>query len=123
MNDKFPGLPDYTGPTSGVFFAVHHEGLCERSSNVMKRVDYILSKKPAHEQSIRLANLMYLGVVGENYLAQRASLDADYQAKRLYADYQAKRAALDAELLVYVRSVNPACAWDEKIGGLSFIGV
>ena len=100
MNDKFPGLPDYTGPVSGMFFAVHHSVMCEHSDNILKRVRYIRSDKPIREQSVRLANLMYLGVVGETY--------------------QAKLAPLYAELLVYVRTVNPDCAWDESVGGLRF---
>ena len=62
-----------------------------------------------------------------DYQAKRAPLLADYDAKRapLYADYRAKRAplladygakcdALDAEVLAYIRSVMPDCAWEAK---------
>ena len=112
MNELFPGRPDYTGPTSGVFFAVHHSVLAEPSDNIMERVEYITSNKPKKEIAIRLHNLMYLGQVGEDYEAKRAPLDADYQAKHasLDADYEAKRAPLDADVLTYVLQHIPDCA-------------
>ena len=60
-----------------------------------------------------------------DYVAKRAPLDADYYAnldalyvdyvaKRapLYADYVANRAALDTEILIYIRSQIPDCAWN-----------
>ena len=74
--------------------------------------------------------------------AQLAALDADYKAKRdaldahrrakcdaldaqlaadhrakcdaLDADYEAKLAVLDAEILVYIKSNMPDCAWNGK---------
>jgi len=51
-----------------------------------------------------------------DYAAKRDALYADYEAKRaaLYADWQAKRASLDAEVLAYIRSVMPDCAWNGK---------
>ena len=51
-----------------------------------------------------------------DWQAKRAPLYADYEAKRaaLYADWQAKRASLDAEVLAYIRSVMPDCAWNGK---------
>ena len=55
-----------------------------------------------------------LDALDADYWAKRDALDADYRAKRdaLYADYWAKRDALDAEVLAYVRSVVPDCAWN-----------
>ena len=51
-----------------------------------------------------------------DYEAKRAPLDADYEAKRapLYADYKAKHAPLDAEILAYIKSNIPDCAWNGK---------
>ena len=61
----------------------------------------------------------------EDYWAKRASLTEDYRAKldalyadykakldALYADYEAKRAPLDADILAYIRSHIPDCAWN-----------
>ena len=50
--------------------------------------------------------------------AKRAPLYADYRAKRdaLYADdYEAKCDALYAEILVYIKSNIPDCAWNGKM--------
>jgi len=62
-----------------------------------------------------------------DYKAQRAALDADYEAKRvpldadykakrvpLDADYEAKHVSLDAEILAYIKSNIPDCAWNGK---------
>jgi hypothetical protein len=48
------------------------------------------------------------------YRAKRALLHADYAVKRalLCADYAAKRAPLYAEILAYIKSNIPDCAWD-----------
>jgi len=130
-NILFPGRPDYTGPTTGVFFAVHHDRICEHSYDIMNRVRYIKKYKAKNEIEIRLHNLMYLGgceaaakraQLDADYLAKCAQLDADYDAEceALYADYEAKCAPLDAEILAYVRQHIPDCAWDEKEGELRF---
>ena len=49
-----------------------------------------------------------------DYKAKLAPLYADYKAKRapLYADYVAARAPLDAEILAYIKTEIPDCAWD-----------
>ena len=51
-----------------------------------------------------------------DYVAKCAPLDADYGAKRttLYVDYKAKRTTLDAEILAYIKSNIPDCAWNGK---------
>ena len=125
INTLFPGRPDYTGPTSGLFGFLHHDKLCESSHNVMERVAYVRREKPQNEVAIRLNNMIYLG--GCPAVAKHAPLDADYKAKRaplyadyeaklapLYADYKAKRAAWDAEILAYIKQHIPDCAWDGK---------
>ena len=106
-NTLFPGHRnvhgefDYRGPTSGWFSLLHHADnlLVEWSNNVMERVQYIVSDKPANEQAIRLRHIVFLGDRGADYYNKRASLDADYYAKLapLYADYEAKRASLGAD--------------------------
>ena len=52
----------------------------------------------------------------DDYRAKCAPLDADYEAKRapLDADYRAQRDALDAEILAYIKSNIPDCAWNGK---------
>ena len=133
-NTLFPGRPNYTGPTTGWFALLHHDTLFEQSHNVNERLDYVRHNKPKNEVALRLHNMVYLGAVADvcakraplsadwrakrapfdaDYQAKRAPLDADYQAKYapLDADYQAKCAPLDAEVLAYVRSVVPDCAW------------
>lgn len=92
QNTMFPGRPNYTGPISGVFGFVHHQQLCEPSHDIMERVAYIKSEKPNHEIGIRLHNLIYLGG----------------------CEATAKRAQLDADILVYIKTYIPDCAWNGK---------
>ena len=117
-NTLFPGRPDYIGPKSGTFGLLHHEVLCESSHDVMERVDYIKKHKPKNEVAVRLHNLIYLGgcEAATDYEAKRGPLYADYEAKcdALYADYDAKRAPLYAEILAYIKSNIPDCAWNGK---------
>ena len=109
-NTLFPGHRngrgkfDYRGPTSGWFSLLHHaDNLVDWSDNVMERIQYIISDKPASEQAIRLRHIVFLGDRGTDYYAKlaslRASLRADYEAKLalLDADYEAKLAPLLAD--------------------------
>ena len=107
-NILFPGRPNYTGPTTGVFGLLHHDILVESSHDVAERVAYVKANKPANEIATRLHNLIYLGdceaavkriLLWDDYEAKRAPLRADYEAKRdaLLTDYEAKHAALDAD--------------------------
>ena len=52
-NTRFPGLPDYTGPDSGIFYGVHHEIPYEYSHSIKERLDYIDNHKPEHERATR----------------------------------------------------------------------
>ena len=124
-NTLFPGRYNYTGPIKGWFGFLHHEQLCEKSHDVNERIDYVKLHKPDNEVAIRLHNMIYLGgckamakcaPLDAYYENQRAVLYADYKAKRapLYADYKAKRAVLYAEILVYIKSNMPDCAWNGK---------
>jgi hypothetical protein len=70
-----------------------------------KRADYNAKRAPLlADYNAKRAPLL------ADYNAKRAPLDADYNAKRapLRADYD----ALDAEVLAYILSVMPDCAWD-----------
>ena len=144
MNNKFPGLPDYVGPSKGYFAFVHHESLVEYSADIHERIDYIKKAKPTHEQEVRLSHLLYLGKAGsdyakklkpltddyakklkrldDDYWAERKPLDDDYakEFKRLDDDYVEERKPLDAEILTYVRTLIPDCKWDEKSRELIF---
>lgn len=119
INTMFPGRPDYTGPTMGVFGLLHHDSLFERSHNVMERVNYVRIYKPVNERAIRLYNMIYLGSccaaekhdrIKADYRAKCNPLAADYRAKNdrikadyrarheiLYADYRAKREILNVD--------------------------
>ena len=120
-NTLFPGHRnghgefDYRGPTSGWFSLLHHaDDLVEWSDNVMERVRYIVSDKPAREQAIRLRHIVFLGDRGIDYKAKCAPLYADYKAKcaPLYADYKAKCAPLYAEILTYIKPLIGGFAWN-----------
>lgn len=113
-NTLFPGRPNYTGPTKGWFGFLHHEQLCEQSHDVNKRIHYVKREKPKNEVAIRLHNMIYLG--GCEAMAKLDALYAAYLAKHdaLYATYTVKRDALDAEILAYIKSNIPDCAWNGK---------
>ena len=100
MNILFPGLPNYTGPVTGWFSLLHHSWeLVERSDDdVMERIRYIKSNKPAHEQEIRLRHIVYLGQRGDDYEVKRAALDTAYEAEygKLYSAYSVKHDTLYA---------------------------
>ena len=144
-NTLFPGHRngrgefDYRGPTSGWFSLLHHaDNLVDWSDNVMERIQYIISDKPASEQAIRLRHIVFLGDRGidywakldaldanyaakyaplyADYRAKCAPLDADYVAKRdaLYADYAAKCAPLDAKIIDYIKPLIDGFAWNGK---------
>ena len=101
MNTLFPGRRSYKGPTTGFFGLLHHDQLFESSHDVMERVAYVKAKKPKHEVAIRLHNMIYLGECPA--AAKCAPLDADYDAKRT---------PLYAEILTYIQSKIPDCAWN-----------
>ena len=92
VNVLFPGRPDYTGPTTGIFGLLHHEELAESSHDVMERVAYVKANKPANEVAIRLHNMIYLG---------------DCPAAH-------RRAPLYAEIVAYIKTHIPDCAWNGK---------
>jgi hypothetical protein len=85
-NVIFPGRPDYTGPTSGPFGAVHHDTLCEESHDINERLAYIDRKKPPHEIPIRRWNMIYLG--GCPAVAARKALLDQYDAANKLLDDQ-----------------------------------
>ena len=86
-NTLFPGRDNYIGPMSGWFGLLHHATLFEHSSYVHERVEYIRIYKPKHEIAIRLHNMIYLG--------DCVLLDDD-------------------EILAYIKSHIPDCAWNGK---------
>lgn len=119
LNTLFPGHRngrgefDYQGPTSGWFSLLHHgDDLVEWSDNVMKRVQYIVSHKPADEQALRLRHIVYLGEIGADYNAKHESLYAGSAYDLLCA--KAKRAPLDAEIIDYIKPLIDGFAWNGK---------
>ena len=90
MNTRYPGKPDYTGPTEGLFTLLHHEGpLLEWSDDVMKRVKYINEQKPEYERAIRLRHIVFFpeNLWGEKL--QKADAEwqkADAEWRKAYAE-------------------------------------
>ena len=63
MNARRPGLADYIGPQSGVFYGVHHGRPYEWSYDINKRLAFITSSKPEHERPIRRAHIILVDPV------------------------------------------------------------
>jgi hypothetical protein len=103
-NVIFPGRPDYTGPISGPFGAVHHDTLCEESHNINERLAYIDGNKPPHEIPIRRWNMIYLG--GCPAVAARNPLRDQYVAaiKALH-QYDAARKLLDDQYYAAIKAL------------------
>jgi uncharacterized membrane protein len=59
-NTTQPGLPHYVGPNEGWSCWVHHDQPIEYCTNFARRIAYIRTTKPAHEQAVRLAALTCL---------------------------------------------------------------
>ena len=104
MNTRYPGKPDYTGPTKGLFTLLHHEGpLLEWSDDVMKRVKYINEKKPEYERAIRLRHIVFFpeNLWGEKLQKECAKWrKADAKWRKADAEWwkaDAKRRKADAE--------------------------
>lgn len=141
INTLFPGRPDYTGPTAGWFGLLHHDVLWEKSHDVRERVRYVERNKAENEVGVRLHNMIYLeedetvakldplwtdyrtkrNAIYDDYKAARNAIYGDVMAAlvdyaaacaRLNADSDAKRAPLDAEILAYIRTHIPDCAWN-----------
>ena len=74
-NLLFPGRPNYTGPTAGLFGLVHHNVLFEPSSDILERVKFIPKSKPLNAIETRLWVIVYLDPSGQPWArawAQRA---------------------------------------------------
>ena len=119
INDRFPGLPDYVGPTKGWFTLLHHEGpLYEVSVDVTERFDYINRHKPAHEVAIRLRHIVFVSVDVPPALAEYERVTgpalAEYERVKGQALAEYERvtgqalAAMDAE----INSLIPDSRWN-----------
>ena len=129
-----PGLPNYVGPKTGIFHALHHEVLVEYSHDVMERVDYVRKNQPKSELAVRLNNMLYLPPdrFPEVYKAyaewDKADAEwdkADAERDKAYAEWDKADAELDKayaeatlRVLAYVREMIPDSAWDEAAGKL-----
>jgi len=113
MNTRYPGKPDYTGPTKGLFTLLHHEGpLLEWSDDVMKRVKYINEQKPEYERAIRLRHIVFF----PEKLRGKKMWKADAEWKKAYAERQKadaewKKADAD-KILTYLKKHVKDCKWD-----------
>ena len=59
-NVLFPALPDYAGPTAGLFGFLHHDRPWEWSHDVTERVAYCRANKPATELATRERHMVHL---------------------------------------------------------------
>ena len=121
-NRKFPLMPNYAGPTEGMFGCVHHDRLCEWSDNIGERCKYVETEKSESELPIRRSHMMYLDPVECPAAYAIKALDDKYRAdfKALNDKYEADCKALEAEVLRYLRAQIPDCRWDEKTNQLRF---
>jgi len=85
MNTLYPGLPDYTGPTKGLFTLLHHEGpLLEWSDDVMERIKFINEKKPEDERAIRLRHIVFF----PEKLRGKKMWKADAERQKAYTEWK-----------------------------------
>jgi len=124
-NDRFPGRPNYVGPTWGWFALLHHDELYEWSDNVRERIRYVRDNKPQREISARLSNMLYLGPLADT-AAKCKDLayecwkkienqgDEGFCANRsaFLAEYANKCKPLDDAILAYILSQIPDCPWN-----------
>jgi len=137
INKLYPGRPNYTGPTKGLFGLVHHDTLFEPSHDIMERVNVIKNYKPRDEIKTRLHCLVYLPperLPSNLNEAAEACVEAwkvyceaqtdCYKARK--AHYKARKAYYEAQkacgLLVeeLIRELVPNCPWDGKSKRLVF---
>lgn len=129
-NIMFPGRPSYWGPLNGPFGLLHHNTLIELSHNVRERVAYVKLNKPPTERDVRLYNMIYLG--GCEAAIEFAAFDIERQNRMsliwadnrwndaecvnmiatIRAEFLIKIAALESDIITYVRAHIPDCAWD-----------
>ena len=101
-NTLFPGRPDYVGPASGWFAMLHHDSdFVEWSKDVMERVEYVQSRKPANEIAVRLHNMIYVG-----------DCPAVAEICAIGDDQRRAIARAQADIFAWVRGHIPDCAWD-----------
>mgnify|MGYP001560056183 CR=1 FL=1 len=80
------------GPQKGAFTFLHHEGpVVEESSNIMERIEYILTDKPQDEHYTRLRHIVSIPAPADKA-------------------YQEAIAPADKAILALI----PNCGWDGK---------
>ena len=137
IKQPFPALPDYDGPTSGVFSCVHHNILAEFSWNILERLLVIDRDKPESERATRKSSIVYLDPTGQpwgqafrecvaardKYAAARAKYGVAAMATcdAAAAKYAFAAAAVDAAAAKYasqieaqIRALIPDLPWDGK---------
>ena len=113
-NKLYPGLPDYTGPSTGFFTLLHHEGpLTEYSHNVQERIRYINSNKPKHEQAIRLRHIVYIpdSMIPEVLRKARSEY---YKASSEYDKASSEYDNNNTTVLAYLHLHVSDCKWNGK---------
>ena len=131
VNKTHPLLPNYTGPVSGFFIFVHHEGILEWSNNILERVDYVRSDKPKAEQAARAKALQAvpLDAVSDATNTAGQAYDTAWQAydtarQAYYTARQAYDTAWQAYDTAWLKKTFPktdwAKLWDAKTKTLIF---
>mgnify|MGYP001589184721 CR=1 FL=1 len=88
VNTLFPGRPNYTGPTQGLFGLIHHNVLYEYSNNIIERVEYIKVNKPSNEAATRLWCLVYIDPIGQEWSKADAEwIRARAEWNKAYAEW------------------------------------
>src|SRR3990167_8130364 len=90
MNYRNPGLPNYTGPNSGMFYGVHHDRLFEYSRDINERLTYIDNEKPQRERTSRRRHICLMlqsdADIPDSVWAESAKLWAESAKLRAESD-------------------------------------
>lgn len=59
-NLRYPGLPDYAGPDTGLFYGIHHSVPFEYAWSVKERLSVIDTEKLSHERATRRRHIVLM---------------------------------------------------------------
>ena len=116
MNDRNPGLPNYTGPNSGMFYGVHHDRLFEYSRDINERLTYIDNEKPQRERTSRRRHICLMlqsdADIPDSVWAESAKLRAE--SAKLWAEGDKLLLPYRAQLETAWLRLVPDNRWDGR---------
>ena len=116
MNDRNPGLPNYTGPNSGMFYGVHHDRLFEYSRDINERLTYIDNEKPQRERTSRRRHICLMlqsdADIPDSVWAESAKLWAE--SDKLWAESAKLLLPYRAQLETAWLRLVPDNRWDGR---------